>query len=229
MTLCCITVPTKGLGMLSWLSTFSPLSPFTSLTRRFLRSLSYVPKPSSVGQSTPLFLFRNAAYTNGPLGWLVLRDSRGLWRNLYLRHSMETSPGPLGVQWAVFWDPFQVGEWGNTVSFRNRWHPGVACSAGLHLGTSNELSSWGGSQALHSLPPQQDGCGSQQWLCGDGIRTAPFEIFLKRSPSRALQTILHREEHPGREYLIQTSSSLDIMLCEFSHQPLIQKFDVRNF
>lgn len=53
--------------------------------------------PSTVCQNPSLLLFQNAACTNGPLGWLVLRGSPGQW-SLNLRPSVETSPGPLDVQ-----------------------------------------------------------------------------------------------------------------------------------
>ena len=88
MALCCLAVLTKGCRALSWLSSCSPLSPTTSLTRRLWPSLSCIPTLPTVGSSTSLFFFLNAASAS------VSRGSPRPWRNLELRHSVEDLQGP---------------------------------------------------------------------------------------------------------------------------------------
>lgn len=155
MTFCQITLPTKGLWALSWLSAYS-LCLHSHLYQVFWRSLSYIPKPEHVGQSISSSYFKLEFTPMVPFGWLVARGSPGQWQSLDLRQSVKTPPESSNVQRGCVltvlpgWRPRRHGASQAQMGSRCGLH------SWAHLGGPNEFSSWGWSQPLGSPPPPRD-------------------------------------------------------------------------
>lgn len=220
--LCCLAVPTKGCGALS---SCCPVS--TRISDQALLAVSPLhPHTPHCGLKHIPVLVPSCSLSHRPLGWLVSRGPPGPWRNLDLRHSVEDLQGPRvssGVSLRVL-----PGQWlSKHCVFQKQmasrcslcgWAPSWNFWCILQLG-------WAADLAFSSTPAGL--LRSSTVVLEDDTRTPPSENIPEIFPFQGTKNYFAIWRASWKR-IFKEVAIWNIMLCEFNHQPLNQKFDVRN-
>lgn len=222
--LCCLAVPTKGCGALSWLLLPSPVS--THISDQALLAVSLLhPTLPTVGSSTSLFLFLHAVCLTAP--WADSSQEVHLGHGeIDLTHSVEDLQGPrvssgvslrvLPGRWLSKHCVFQK-QMASRCSLCGR-APSWNFWCVLQLG-------WAADLAFSSTPAGL--LQSSTVVHEDDTRTPPSENIPEMFPFQGTKNYFAIWRASWKRIFKQVAI-WNIMLCEFNHQPLNQKFDVRN-